>query len=79
MSGYDRKSWLPAVTFDDLVRYLGEDGVQLELRAHDPKWWQFFAVPPPPGMTKSRHHFLVNVGCCPNKGSSQVDAARWRG
>jgi hypothetical protein len=32
VSGYDRKSWLPAVTFDDLVRYLGEDGVQLELR-----------------------------------------------
>ncbi|GIE90060.1 hypothetical protein [Actinoplanes regularis] len=30
--GFDRKSWLPAVTFDDLVRYLGEDGVQLELR-----------------------------------------------
>ncbi|MFG1891491.1 hypothetical protein ACGFIR_26915 [Micromonospora sp. NPDC049051] len=32
VSGYDRKSWLPAVTFDDLVRYLTEDGVQLELR-----------------------------------------------
>jgi hypothetical protein len=32
VSGYGRKSWLPAVTFDDLVRYLSEDGVQLELR-----------------------------------------------
>ena len=32
VSGYDRKSWLPAVTFDDLVSYLTEDGVQLELR-----------------------------------------------
>ncbi|GAA0552805.1 hypothetical protein GCM10010172_39090 [Paractinoplanes ferrugineus] len=32
VSGYDRKSWLPAVTFDDPVRDLGEDGVQLELR-----------------------------------------------
>ncbi|MEV4510867.1 hypothetical protein AB0K00_18075 [Dactylosporangium sp. NPDC049525] len=30
--GFDRKSWMPAVTFDDLVRYLIEDGVQLELR-----------------------------------------------
>jgi hypothetical protein len=30
--GFDRKSWLPAVTFDDLVRYLGEDGVPVELR-----------------------------------------------
>jgi len=30
--GYDRKSWLPAVTFDGLVRYLAEDGVQPELR-----------------------------------------------
>jgi hypothetical protein len=32
VSGYDRKSWSPAVTFDDLVRYLTDDGVQLELR-----------------------------------------------
>ncbi|MEV0397263.1 hypothetical protein [Polymorphospora rubra] len=32
ISGYDRKSWLPAVTFDDLVRHLTEDGVQLDLR-----------------------------------------------
>jgi hypothetical protein len=30
--GYDRKSWLPAVTFDDLVHHLSKDGVQLELR-----------------------------------------------
>ncbi|GAA1406563.1 hypothetical protein ACFQZ4_05950 [Catellatospora coxensis] len=30
--GYDRKSRLPAVTFDDLVQALTEDGVQLELR-----------------------------------------------
>ena len=30
--GYDRKSWLPAVTFDDLVSHLRADGVQLELR-----------------------------------------------
>ncbi|NUT06413.1 MAG: hypothetical protein HOV76_23315 [Hamadaea sp.] len=30
--GYDRTSWLPAVTFDDLVRYLTEDGVQIDLR-----------------------------------------------
>ncbi|GAA4608167.1 hypothetical protein BJY16_006703 [Actinoplanes octamycinicus] len=30
--GYDRKSWGPAVTFDDLVRFLHEDGVQLDLR-----------------------------------------------
>jgi hypothetical protein len=29
--GHDRKSWLPAVTFDDLVHYLIKDGVQLEL------------------------------------------------
>lgn len=32
VSGYDRQSWLPAVTFDDLVRYLTDDGVQLEFR-----------------------------------------------
>ncbi|SEH00021.1 hypothetical protein SAMN05444920_114297 [Nonomuraea solani] len=32
VSGYDRKSWRPAVTFDDLVQCLTEDGVQLELR-----------------------------------------------
>ncbi|MFC5922750.1 hypothetical protein [Micromonospora vulcania] len=32
VSGYDRKSWLPVVTFDDLVRHLTGDGVQLELR-----------------------------------------------
>ncbi|MEV6968838.1 hypothetical protein AB0M47_27335 [Hamadaea sp. NPDC051192] len=32
MTGYDRKSWLPAVTFDDLVQYLAEDGVLLDLR-----------------------------------------------
>lgn len=30
--GYDRQSWLPAVTFDDLVHHLTEDGVQVELR-----------------------------------------------
>ncbi|NRQ38515.1 hypothetical protein HII36_42820 [Nonomuraea sp. NN258] len=30
--GYDRKSWAPAVTFDDLVQCLTEDGVQVELR-----------------------------------------------
>ncbi|MEU7824919.1 hypothetical protein [Catellatospora sp. NPDC049133] len=30
--GYDRMSWLPAITFDDLVRYLTADGVRLELR-----------------------------------------------
>jgi hypothetical protein len=30
--GYDRKSWLPAVTFDDLVQHLIEDGVLLDLR-----------------------------------------------
>ncbi|MEE6263942.1 hypothetical protein [Plantactinospora sonchi] len=29
--GYDHKRWLPAVTFDDLVRCLTEDGVKLEL------------------------------------------------
>lgn len=32
VTGYDRKSWQPTVTFNDLVRYLTEDGVQLELR-----------------------------------------------
>ena len=32
VSGYDRKSWTPAVTFGGLVRYLTDDGVQLELR-----------------------------------------------
>jgi len=32
VSGCDRKSWLPAVTFDDIVRSLTKDGVQLELR-----------------------------------------------
>ena len=32
VAGYDRESWLPAVTFDELVRRLTEDGVQLELR-----------------------------------------------
>jgi hypothetical protein len=31
VAGYDRKSWLPAVTFDDLVRCLTDDGVQVEL------------------------------------------------
>jgi hypothetical protein len=30
--GYDRKGWLPATTFDDLVRCLTEDGVHVELR-----------------------------------------------
>jgi hypothetical protein len=30
--GYDHKSWQPAVTFDDLVRYLTEDGVQIDFR-----------------------------------------------
>lgn len=32
VSGYDRMAWLPAVTFDTLVRFLGEEGVELELR-----------------------------------------------
>ena len=32
VAGYDRKSWQPAVTFDDLVRFLRSEGVQLELR-----------------------------------------------
>lgn len=30
--GYDRQSWLPAITFDDLVQCLTGYGVQLELR-----------------------------------------------
>jgi hypothetical protein len=32
VAGHDRKSWLPAVTFDDIVRYITDDGVQLDLR-----------------------------------------------
>jgi hypothetical protein len=32
VAGYDHKTLLPAITFDDLVRHLTDDGVHLELR-----------------------------------------------
>ncbi|MFL6073260.1 MAG: barstar family protein [Mycobacteriales bacterium] len=30
--GYDRRAWAPAVTLDDLLRWLAEDGIEVELR-----------------------------------------------
>lgn len=32
LPGYDRRRWAPAVTLDDLVGWLAEDGIAVEMR-----------------------------------------------